>query len=359
MGRLLLVSSLALVAPAACSFVKSSSNQAPSAAGDGGADAVAPGPATATCQGDATLCLSGTVTTARSLAAVPNVLVASLFRVFPSGQEMPLSSQTVATDGTWAFSNLPAWAHYYVRIAAEISVSGAAPSTLTSIAGPLTVPSTGHPTAVQVRPVELQVLESRLPGAGSQVQWASAHVFDPVTGDEMTGGAQVSIDIGGTSTAMPWGADSAGKPAYFVQFTTPPAAQSMYEVTTSAPAFGSTPLTWTLVADPPAFDAGISAPASNATIPVGQPLSVTWPAHPTADYEVVELFAHTPSGWTGAWQSPAPDSPDATQETVPGSAIGAAGPYLLNVVFSKANCPTTSDGCVYAGSVADVQLTAQ
>jgi hypothetical protein len=325
---------------------------------DAGADALSQ-PDSASCQGDATLCLSGTVAMASTITATPRHLFASLYRVVPSGQAMPLSSQAVAKDGTWAFGNLAAWTHYFVRITADFAVGDAQPATLLSVAGPLTVPSSGQPLAIQVKPVQLEVFESRVAGGSMQVQFASAHVFDPTSADEIQGGAQVSVDVGGASTPMPWGTDLAGNPAYFVQFSTPPAAQASYTISTSAPAFGSTPLTWTLSADAPTFDGAIASPAANATIALNQPLTVTWPAQPSADYEVVELFFKDPGGWTGKWQSPAPDAPDTTQETIPASAIASAGQYLLNVVFAKGSCPVTSDGCVYAASIAAAQLTAQ
>jgi hypothetical protein len=351
----------ALVPLAACSGGSSSTTAGDASPGDAGemSDGPVTPPPTAACQGDPTACLSGTVDGSR-VAAAPTHAHANLYRVFPSGGAMPVATQLVAVDGTWAFSAVPAWAHYYVQITTNYAVGGAQPATITTLAGPLTVPSTGGPVGVKVKPVQLQVFESRAAGGTMQVQWASAEVFDPATGDKLMD-AQVAITAGGTTTPMPWGQDLSGHAAYFVQFATPPAAQATYTVTTSSSALGASPITWSLTADPPAFDGSITAPASGATVPVGKALTVSWSAQPS-DFEQVELFfggSGAGGPWMGAWSSASPDAQDTTQEPVPGSALGQAGAYLLNVAYTKASCPLTADGCVYASAVASEQLTAK
>lgn len=365
MRRLLALVSLPIASSgafAACSASSSNPGSSSSTLDAGSmADARPPQPQTTACQGDATACLSGTLDGSR-VAAVSTYAMASLFRVFPNGGAMPIASEPVALDGTWAFSAVPAWSHYYVQIDSNYNVGGATPATIPSVVGPLTVPWSGPPLTMQVKPVQLQVFESRGAGGTMQVKWASANVYDPGTGDKLTGGAQVAIQVGGTTTTMPWGTDLAGKPAYFLQFQPPPAAQASYTVTTSATALGSAPLTWKLVADAPTFDGTVTSPANGATVPVNKSLTVTWGAQPSADFEAVELFfSSNGSGgpWTGKWASPAPDAPDATQEIVPAAAFSQPGSYLLNVGFSKASCPATADGCVYASAVAGAQLTAQ
>src|SRR5215471_2872938 len=100
-----------LVSPVACS------GGTAGPLGDAAADAFVQ-PLTTMCTGDATRCLSGTVAT-QGMTAKMTVAGASLFRVYPYGAAQPIQKpQLVAKDGTWAFSGLDPWAHYYVQIAA-------------------------------------------------------------------------------------------------------------------------------------------------------------------------------------------------------------------------------------------------
>jgi len=327
---------------------------ASSAGDDGGDDGSAP-PATSTCTGDPTACLSGTATTHGFVAPMSRAR-ANLYRVFPSGTAAPLATQFVANDGTWAFSSLAAWGHYYVQIAADFAVDGGRPSAVGATVGPFGVPAVaGGTIAVPVEPVQLEILEGSTAG-GYDLQWASAHVFDPATGDEIAGGANVAITVAGAATPMPWTTNSAGVLAYFVEFAQPVAAQPAYTITTS---FGSSNDSWHLVADPPTFAGAIASPADHAAVPTGQPLVVSWPAQPLADYEVVELFVLKGSTWSATYASPQPVAADTTQETIPASSIPQSGQYLLEVAFSKSNCPVTADGCVSANAVASAHLTAQ
>jgi hypothetical protein len=132
----------------------------------------------------------------------------------------------------------------------------------------------------------------------------------------------------------------------------------MYTVSTAATT-GATPSTWSLVAVTPAFTPTITSPAMGGTAAVSQPLSVSWPAQPTADYEVVELFLQNMGQWGDTYASSQPDSPDTTSETIPGSAVAKGGTYLVDVNFANANCPPTAGGCVLASTAATAQITAQ
>jgi hypothetical protein len=153
---------------------------------------------------------------------------------------------------------------------------------------------------------------------------------------------------------MPWGPDLSGQPSYFVQFATPPPAQSSYVITTAIA--GEAPSTWQLQATEPTFDGAVTSPANGAMVSANAPLAVTWPAQPLADYELTELFARSGGAWAQSYTSQQPLESAAAGETIP---IGAPGAYLLNVIFAKASCPPSADGCVFANAVATAQLTAQ
>jgi hypothetical protein len=317
------------------------------------------------------MCLSGTMTLDPwfSTKWVVGRRIA-LYSLFPTGGVPAAALQLVAHDTTWAFSavdgadagaGLSPWSHYYVQAGVTFRVGDAGPlHVANAIVGPLTVPSSGAPIAIQVRPVQLELLESRGPGGSLAVDYALAHVFDPATGDEVSGAA-VSLAVGGSSTTLSWtpalpGGAGAG---YLATFSSPPAAQPTYKVTTTYPA-GVDAGEYTLVADPPAFDGTVTAMSSSA----GAPVNVSWSAEPQADYEVVEIYRSEADGGiapTPAYISSLPDSPDATSETIGGGVL-AAGSYLVNVAYAKANCPASvadasAAGCVIAESVAGQNLT--
>jgi hypothetical protein len=320
-----------------------------------------PTPPTNACTGDPAACLSGSAGT-RGFATSPRHRCASVYRTFPQGTAQPVQTQIVAADDTWAFSGLPAWGHYYVLVVDDFSLPGAGAS-VAAIVGPESVPAAladgGASLQVQIKPVQLAALETKTAGGSWQVQWASAHVFDPASGAELKGSSQVAVVVGGQPTPMPWGPDPSGGSSYFVQFAQPPAAQASYAITTSDPALGSTPLTWTLLADPPSFDGAIAKPSDGAVVPANTPLTLSWSAQPAADFVLTELFAKTDAGaWTLAYTSPQPNDSSVTSETIPASDL-PPGTYLLNLAFSRANCPASADGCVFANAIGVAQFTAQ
>jgi hypothetical protein len=325
-----------------------------------------PGTAKAICAANPTACLTGTAATPR-FTAKPAQMKAALYRVFPFGTERPLDAELVAGDGTWVFAGSPdggadagldPWAHYYVQIEADFNVDGGATgSAVTALAGPLTVPSAGEPIALSVPPIQLSVLESRaagLAGATMQLRGVLAHVFDPSTGAEVKSSATVMITVGGTPVAVPWSGADGGMDAYSLQFTQPTPAQPTYTVTVASPPFGPTPATFQLVAVEPAFDGAIVSPDGGAPVPAGSPLPVVWAAEPQADYEIVQIF--TSIGFASVYVSPQPDPPDEVEETV--EAGLPQGSYLLNVSYSKTNCPATADGCVQANTVSAEDIAA-
>jgi hypothetical protein len=338
----------------------------PDAGSDGGGTATCTGvvhqppPFTNACTGDPAQCLSGTAGT--GFIASPSHRCASVYRTFPQGTAQPVQTQLIATDNTWAFDGLSPWAHYYVVLVDDFETATGG-SSVPSIVGPLTVPA-GPADAgaldASVKPVQVALLQSKAPGGSWQVQWASAHVFDPSLGEELLT-AQVSVDIGGASTAMPWQSAEAGLGAssYWVEFAQSPAAQPSYSVLTADPALGSRPVAWTLLADPPSFEGSITSPADGATVAASAPLAVTWAAVPDADFELTELFVRSDAGaWAGAYTSPQPNDATLATETIPAAAL-PPGHYLLNLAFAKANCPVAADGCVLASAIAAVQFTAQ
>ena len=324
------------------------------------------GTAKAMCAANPTACLTGTAATPK-FTAKPVQMKAALYRVFPFGTERPLDAELVAGDGTWVFAGPPdggadagldPWAHYYVQIEADFNVDGGATgSAVTALAGPLTVPSAGEPVALSVPPIQLSVLESRaagVPGGTMQLQGVLAHVFDPSTGAEIKGSATVTITVGGTPVAVPWSGDDGGLDAYSLQFAPLTPAQPTYTVTVASPLFGPAPATFQLVAVEPAFDGAIVSPDGGAPVPAGSPLPVVWAPEPQADYEIVQIFAS--NGLASVYISPEPDPPDEVEETV--EAGLPAGSYLLNVSYSKTNCPPTADGCVQANTVSAENITA-
>jgi len=230
--------------------------------------------------------------------------------------------------------------------------------------GPLALSAgASSPIAVHVKPVDLAVFEEVSAASGAlQVLAASAHLTEV-----RPGSAVVSIQIAGLSTPMPF---DATKSAYYVQFTTPPAAQPTYQITT-APTAGGTPTTWSLVAAAPTSPVAITSPLPGATVTAAQPLTVRWPLQLAADYVRVELFQGSPSAWRLVYASPQPDADDVgldaggamamgagePGETIPAANLMTPGMYLVNVVFAKANCPTTADGCVHSSTVANEQIT--
>ena len=333
------------------------------ASGDGGGQTI---PKTEACTGTTTDCLYGTAKTT-GFTTTAKRMQASLYKVFPSGSAPPLKTIPVALDGTWAFSdvaslsNETSWSHYYVQVAADfgdVTADGGAVPAPARVVGPFTLPSTGPLPSLEVPPVQIALLENAAGGA-FQVDWVEALVFDPATGAPVTGTASVSVSVGGTSTPMPWGTAPGGQAAYFVQFSTPPAAQTTYTVTTTATT-GGTAATWSLVAATPAFTPNITAPAAGASVPANMDLSVTWPQQLQADYVIVELFDKNMQGqWASAYNSPQSDPPDTTSERVPGADLAAAGTYLVDVNFANASCPPTAGGCVLASTAATAQITAQ
>jgi hypothetical protein len=312
------------------------------------------GPQT-TCSGDATACLEGTVTV-QGFSATPTQLEASLFREFPSTGAVALATGPIAEDGTWAFSNLAAWEHYYVEIVGGFGQS----QDIAGFVGPLDVPVSGGPVAIQLKPAQLTVVEQAAAGAALQVQSAVAYLFDPATGAPLQG-ATVTILAGGNAVPMPWTTiPGSGTDGYYAAFSTAVPAQATYTITSSAPG-ASSPTTWQLVASQPTFTPSLSAPAPDTTVPLNQPLTVSWMAQPSADEELVTLYAQmNGAGWSAVYSLPAPVDEDGTTATIPGSYVGPAGqPLLVNVAFAQASCPASADGCVVSELIAVAQITAQ
>jgi hypothetical protein len=346
----------------------SSGNEQSPVQGDGGSPGeggVQPPPPHWACSGEAGACLSGTATT-KGFTTQPRFLYAELYRLFPLGSATPQAQETVATDGTWAFDDVPAWGHYFVQIVGDFGKTPA----VGTLVGPLSVPSTGGSVAVTVEPVQAIASEHFQQGpmgmGGSFVlDWASAHVFAPSDGSELQSSeATVAIDVGGTSTPMPW-TTTGGQNLYFAEFATPPTAQSSYTITASGQAFGSMPASWTLVPSPPSFMPTLTAPMNGATVSKSQPLTVSWPVQPSADYVTVALFQVTDGGAaTPMGPNPPPQlSPDTTSDVndagTPSLSLPGSGTYVVDVYFTTAACPTTAQGCVLSSAVAAAQITAQ
>jgi hypothetical protein len=316
---------------------------------DGEADAVASTPTTEACTGATTACLSGTAA-ASGFTVQPARMKAELYREYPSSGATAMTSVPVALDGTWAFSGLPAWSHYFVQIVADFGQ----PVALSSVVGALTVPSTGAPpVAVRVQPVQLSVVQQSQVGAPQQLVSALAYVFDPSSGAPVSN-ATVSIVVGGTPEPMAYTAVAAGTYGYVLKAAASTPAQASYTVTTTLP--GATASTWQLVAPTSTLTPVLSAPVTSTTVPAKQPLTVAWAAQPS-DAELVTLYAQTEGVWNAVYQSP-PDAADVLQQIVPGPQV-TMGALLVNVQFLSGSCPATADGCVAGAVVAAAQVTAQ
>jgi hypothetical protein len=342
----ILIAALGVVSLAvACS----SGNQPSPVQGDGGSPGeggVQPPPPHWACSGSATACLSGKVSTS-SFGAKPQVIVAWLYQLYPaSATSMPLATQTVATDGTFAFSNQPVGAHYYVQVAAGFGQMYGPTATV----GPLTIPSSA-PVDVQVRPVQITASEQGMGGGPFGLDWVSAFAFDPSTGAELQGSAaSVSVSLGGSSSSLPW-SSTGNQSVYLAQFNPPAVAQPSYTVTTSGAAFGAMPASWQVAAAPPTFTPSIT------TMQAQNALTVSWPAQPTADYVTVAVFQATGGALVTSTDPIAADKPPATLQ-LPATDGGAVN-YVVNAYFTTASCPTTADGCVLSSVVAAAQITAQ
>ena len=312
-------------------------------------------PDTNKCTGDPSTCLSGSAQKV-GFAAPMKQACASIYDTFPEGAvEAIQPQQLVAADGTWAFSGLDTkpWAHYYVRVVGAFELpNGAGWSAVPVVVGPLAVPASSTAVAARIQPVQLSLVEEKVPGQPLVVEQVSAQVFDPATAAKAEGTAQVAIKVGGATTPLQWGHDTAGQTSYFLQFAQPPAAQSSYEITT---VLDDTTMTWHLQSTPATFDAAITAPSDGTTVDAGQDLVVTWPAQPAADFDLVELFARQGNAWAIS-QVSLPLRSDATGTQMH---VGDAGAYLLNVLLAKAGCAPTADGCVFSESAASAQLTAR
>jgi hypothetical protein len=346
---------LALLALASTA-VACTSSPAPSGGADaGGVDAGNTVPTTESCSSDVSHCIGGTFATSGFTVGLAGAQV-ELHRVYPYGSTTPLAVTPVALDGTYAFNGVAEWGHYYVRGIGKFTPPSAPAVSIDTVVGPVVVPSTG-PIALVLKAAELELLETKTATQPLQLEYASAHLFDPGSGSELTN-ATVTLSVGGSQIPMPYGTNVSGGQSYFVQPSTSVPAAATYTVQASDPALSGT-ATWQLVAAPPAYDAAMIAPANGATIPVGQALAVSWQPEPLSDYALVEFFEQQGQSYVSRYTSPLADAPDVTQETVPGSAIAQAGSYLLNVQVAKANCPATADGCVYASSTTGGTLTAQ
>jgi hypothetical protein len=325
---------------------------------DGGPDAIPP---TSACAGDATRCLSGTFATSGFTAGL-TIAKVELHRVFPLGGPAPLAAAYVARDGTFAFSNLDPWAHYYVKGIAGFGTSPGGLEALYSVAtiqGSFAIPAPAgqSPIALSVIPAQLELLETS--GGGQRLlAWVSAHVYDPMSGKELTD-ATVSFSAQGiAATPMPWVTSSGSASRYYVSFGPGVAATTGYQIQASHASLGGAPVTWHVATVPSTFDAAMTSPATGATVPAGQPLTVAWTSQPLADYAVIDFFVKQGSAWSPVYSSPTAVAPDQPSAAIPGSNV-TAGSYLVDLELAQTSCGKGSDGCAYLYHTASATLTAQ
>jgi len=143
--------------------------------------------------------------------------------------------------------------------------------------------------------------------------------------------------------------------------------------TTWPPSFDAGPTTSLLSAAAlPYFAGAVTSPLADASVAANGSLDVAWTAQPQADYEIVEVFKKLatdggPASWGLTYASPEPESPgsmgvhigsDDDSGSDAGTPLPGAGRYLINVFYTKANCPPSKDGCVYATTVAGTVFSA-
>jgi hypothetical protein len=350
---------LALAFLGACS----SGSGAPSA--DGGSDAPSsdtglpddyvPIPKHLACTGDSMSCLSGTLAL-KDFTVAPTATKVTLYRVFPHGNADMLAWTPVAYDGTFAFSDVAAWGHYYLQGEARFGTPSSGYSVASNV-GSFSVPATSASIPIVIRPVFLEVLQEAPSGGSTVLDWASAHLFDPASGKEVTD-ATVTLTANSMSFPMPYGTNAGGTQSFNVNLPSGTPGGTSFMITTSYAGLSGSPVTWSLVGDPATFGGAITSPASGS-VPASTPLHVTWQAQPMASYSQTELFEQQGSSWVQVYASPTVNSPDVTTETIPASALATSGNYLLNEDYANATCPATADGCVYNVSTAAINLTVQ
>jgi hypothetical protein len=322
---------------------------------DSGANAV---PTSEACVGDAAKCLAGTVT-ASAFGAYSAAKV-ELFRVFPIGGAVPAASMALAKSGKYAFSNLDGWGHYYVK-ATLVFGNGTSAAAVGALRGRLAVPPPAAQSAdVTVAPLQLELLETNVGGARS-LQYASAHVFDPTRGTELTDATVTFSSSVIAAQSMPYTTNLSGAKSYFIAFTTPAPNQTAFHIDAAHALLGTAPTRWDLTPEPALFGAPtLLAPAEGATISPTQPLDVTWNAEPASDYTLVELFRKGASGYAASYVSPLSLSPTDAKVTIPASSLGTSGTYLVNVDSAQAGCQVApSAGCTYLLEPATARVTAQ
>ena len=313
-----------------------------------------PIPKTLACTGDVTKCLSGTFAL-KDFTAKPSATKVTLYRLYPHGDVETVAWTPVAKDGTFAFSDVAAWGHYYLQGEARFG-TGSDATAVASNVGSFTVPSTPGPIPIVVRPVFLEVLQQAPSGGSTLLNWASAHLYDPKSGKEVTTGT-VSLMANSQSYAMPYGTNAGGLQSFNVNLPTPTAGGTSFAITTSYAELAESPVTWTLVGEPATFGGAITSPTGS--VPKNKALTVMWQAQPMASYSQTELFLQMGTSFEPRYASPTVNAPDVTSETIPASALSTSGTYLINEDYANATCPPTADGCVYNLSTASLSVTVE
>ncbi|MGH7440782.1 MAG: hypothetical protein ACRENE_34255 [Polyangiaceae bacterium] len=262
----------------------------------------------------------------------------------------PIAQTLVAQDDTWSFDGVGAdggaSSTYYVQAAADFVFDGGT-SGIASQVGPITLPLAA-PVAVTVLPGHAEAYESRGADAGMALDWVIARIFDPRSGVEITSGAKVEVLVGDASTPLtPTVLAPDPTPVWYAAFAPPVAARPTYTVTASHPAFDGG-LVLPLVADPPSFDGTIASVDAGANGIV----NVVWAPGPPGEYETLELYPETPDGGVVTTPVYMVSSPGSLTATSGVTSPLAAGAYLVNVAYTRANCPADAGGCVQAATVA-------
>jgi hypothetical protein len=314
------------------------------------------------CTGDSAFCLSGSVTAA-AFSAPSKTVEVQLFSVFPGLNQVPDATQLLTLGGTWAFGGLSPSVPYYLQVVVEFDTV----NEVSRVVGPLYVPGDGGAFTIDVPPVSLNLLEAQTAGGAPMLELASATLFDPATGAQVVDGGTVTLALGDASVVLPWNPARSAF-SYVAPAQTP--GQSTYAVTVTPPGATPAPTVWQLAVDPPTGDAVIAslAPAgdagpvvagdasADATLPANTPLVATFSGPADSDYVQVELFEQEGGAWTQRYESPAPEAPTTTQEVIGAPRLASPGTYLIDVLYTKANCPLTAAGCVQAAAAAAQQF---
>lgn len=320
---------------------------------DAGSDA---GTLIAKCTGDEARCLRGVVR-AKGFSAALTEGAVTAWPQFPFGRVTPISSATLEADGSFAISGIPDGEHVFLSLS-SLTFAGSGTSDAAWLLGPYVVPASREPLTLEPTPFFVQALQATGGDAGG-LGWSLA-TLEKKAGGGADEGATVGIDLQGGSTPMPFGPTPFGISAYFVGFRgdagAQPPAQASFQVHATGGTLGADKLQAAVAMTTPKCVPEITSPADNATVTMGQQLTVEWKADARCDYAYVEIVDDTGASPVVAG-SLTGLGPSDTKVTVPASTLTTAGAHRVRLVMATATCDVMGCGfhAVQHERVIDVQ----